>query len=49
MNKKEFEDELEKEQDLPIDPRLAIQTSYGTIRYLIDAVVELVTKKGNTN
>ncbi len=48
MNKREFEDELEKEQDLPIDPRLAIQTSYGTIRYLIDAVVELVTNSDDS-
>jgi len=39
----DLEKELEEEQDLPIDPRLAIQTSYGTIRNLIDAVVELVT------
>ncbi len=48
MNKEEFEDELEKEQDLPIDPRLAIQTSYGTIRYLIDAIVELVTNSDDS-
>jgi len=48
MNKREFEDELEKEQDLPIDPRLAIQTSYGTIRYLIDAIVELVTNSDDS-
>lgn len=48
MNKREFEDELDKEQDLPIDPRLAIQTSYGTIRYLIDAVVELVTNSDDS-
>jgi len=43
VDEREFKDELEEVQDLPIDPRLAIQTSYGTIRYLIDAVVELVT------
>lgn len=48
MNKREFEDELENEQLLPIDPRFAIQTSYGTIRYLIDAVVELVTNSDDS-
>lgn len=48
MNKREFENELEKEQDLPIDPKLAIQTSYGTIRYLIDAIVELVTNSDDS-
>ena len=48
MNKREFEDELDNEQDLPIDPRLAIQTSYATIRYLIDAIVELVTNSDDS-
>ena len=48
MNKGEFEDVLEEVQDLPIDPRLAIQTSYGTIRYLIDAIVELVTNSDDS-
>ena len=48
INKESFEDELEKEQDLPIDPRLAIQTSYATIRYLIDAIVELVTNSDDS-
>jgi len=48
MNKREFKDELEEEQDLPIDPRLAIQTSYATIRYLIDAIVELVTNSDDS-
>ncbi len=48
MNKRTLEDELEEVQDLPIDPRLAIQTSYATIRYLIDAIVELVTNSDDS-
>lgn len=39
MNEREFENELEEEQDLPTDSRIQIQLSYGTIRYLIDAIV----------
>ncbi|RLF04069.1 MAG: hypothetical protein DRJ64_07470 [Thermoprotei archaeon] len=46
MEKKD--DRLEKEQDLPIDPRLVIQTSRGTVRYLIDAIVELVTNSDDS-
>lgn len=48
MSKREYEDELEEEQDLPTDPRIQIQMSYGTIRYLIDAIVELVTNSDDS-
>jgi hypothetical protein len=48
MNEKEFENELEEEQDLPTDSRIQIQLSYGTIRYLIDAIVELVTNSDDS-
>jgi len=48
MHKEEFEDELEEEQDLPTDSRIQIQMSYGTIRYLIDAIVELVTNSDDS-
>ena len=48
MSNVDFGDELDEIQDLPIDPRLAIQTSFGTIRYLIDAVVELVTNSDDS-
>ena len=46
MNGRDFE--LEEEQDLPIDSRFVIQTSYATIRYLMDAVVELVTNSDDS-
>ena len=48
MNEGEFENELEEEQDLPTDSRIQIQLSYGTIRYLIDAIVELVTNSDDS-
>jgi hypothetical protein len=48
MNEKEFENELEEEQDLPTDSRIQIQMSYGTVRYLIDAIVELVTNSDDS-
>lgn len=48
MNEREFENELEEEQDLPTDSRIQIQLSYGTIRYLYDAVVELVTNSDDS-
>jgi len=48
MNKKTFFDGLGKEQELEIDPRLAIQMSFGTIRYLMDAIVELVTNSDDS-
>lgn len=44
MNKRKFEES----QNLPIDPRITIQMSYGTIRYLYDAVVELVTNSDDS-
>ncbi|MBL7075730.1 ATP-binding protein [candidate division KSB1 bacterium] len=48
MVEREFEDELEKEQDLPTDPRIQIQMTYGTIRNLVDAIVELVTNSDDS-
>jgi len=42
-SKKRAEDELEQAQILPIHPRLAVQMGRGTIRSLVDAIVELVT------
>lgn len=44
MNERKFEEP----QDLPIDARITIQMSYGTIRYLYDAVVELVTNSDDS-
>lgn len=44
MNGRKFEEP----QDLPIDPRISIQMSYGTIRYLYDAIVELVTNSDDS-
>jgi hypothetical protein len=45
---KQFEYELDEPQPLPIDHRLAIQMSYGTIRSIVDAVVELVTNSDDS-
>jgi len=44
MNERKFEEP----QDLPIDARITIQMSYGTIRYLYDAIVELVTNSDDS-
>jgi len=44
MNERKFEDP----QDLPIDARITLQMSYGTIRYLYDAIVELVTNSDDS-
>jgi len=44
MNERKFEEA----QDLPIDARVTIQMSYGTIRYLYDAIVELVTNSDDS-
>jgi len=44
MNKRKFGEP----QDLPIDARITLQMSYGTIRYLYDAVVELVTNSDDS-
>jgi len=48
MKNTDYSEELDDVQDLPVDPRLIIQSSYGTIRYLIDAVVELVTNSDDS-
>ncbi len=42
------ENDLEEAQDLPTDSRIQLQLSYGTIRQLIDAVVELVTNSDDS-
>lgn len=44
MNKRKFGEP----QDLPIDARITLQMSYGTIRYLYDAIVELVTNSDDS-
>jgi len=44
MNERKFEEP----QDLPIDARITLQLSYATIRYLYDAVVELVTNSDDS-
>lgn len=48
MEEKEFKDALEEVQPLPIDDRLAIQMSYGTISSIINAIVELVTNSDDS-
>lgn len=42
------ERKFEEPQNLPIDPRITIQMSHETIRYLYDAVVELVTNSDDS-
>ena len=44
MNERIFEEP----QDLPLDPRLAVQMSHATISYLYDAIVELVTNSDDS-
>ena len=44
MNERRFEEA----QDLPIDPRITIQMSHEIIRYLYDAIVELVTNSDDS-
>lgn len=44
MNERRFEEP----QDLPIDARITLQMSYATIRYLYDAIVELVTNSDDS-
>jgi len=45
---RQFEDELEKPQPLPINPRLAIQMGRGTIKSIADAIVELITNSDDS-
>ena len=44
MNERKFEEP----QDLPIDSRITLQMSHATIRYLYDAIVELVTNSDDS-
>ncbi len=39
---------FEEPQDLPIDARITLQMSHATIRYLYDAIVELVTNSDDS-
>lgn len=48
MKEREFKNDLEEVQPLPIDDQLAIQMSYGTISSIINAIVELVTNSDDS-